>query len=210
MSLDLRKQILQKRKQVTQEEWRELGACAVQKLLQSTQWEQLFQRESIRVGLYRSMSDEPILKDFEDFVRQHPGMHLYYPRVCDVQARKMEWVEVSPHCAGKAWVRGAYGILEPQGELPAASEEEIKAFDLIFVPGTVFGEDGARWGRGAGYYDRFLSQVRRAIRVAVAFEFQLISELKQESWDQKVDWIITESREIRTPEFLEKWKLILK
>lgn len=209
MTLDLKKAILERRQSVSHEEWTKLGHWGVERILHSEEWQQFSHRESIRIGLYSSLPDEPNLKDLESLAQQKDGVRLYYPRISDVRAKRMDLVEVSPFHSD-SWVKGAYGIFEPKRELRVATDSELKELDLIFIPGVVFGENGERWGRGAGYYDRFLPRVSRAIRVAFAFEFQLFKKLEQEVWDQKVDWIVTECREIRTPRFLEKWKLILK
>jgi 5-formyltetrahydrofolate cyclo-ligase len=53
---------------------------------------------------------------------------------------------------------------------------------------------------GMGYYDRFLASVPQALRIALAFEYQLLSGgLEQNSWDQPLHWILTATREFRSP-----------
>ena len=71
--------------------------------------------------------------------------------------------------------------------------------DLVIVPGVVFDEKLARYGRGLGYYDRFLSCLDEKIKIiALAYDFQVSKkELKLDDWDIKMDYIITEKRVIQ-------------
>ena len=73
--------------------------------------------------------------------------------------------------------------------------------DLVIVPGLVFDEKLARYGRGRGYYDRFLSKLpKQTILIAIGYDFQLMSHkwrLGLKSHDIKMDYIITEKRVIQ-------------
>jgi len=72
---------------------------------------------------------------------------------------------------------------------------------LLIVPGVAFAKDGRRLGMGGGYYDRFLSENRPpAPRAALAFDFQITDDIPIEDNDEKVDYIITESRSISATE----------
>lgn len=88
---------------------------------------------------------------------------------------------------------GAYGIMEPLPELPEAAANEI---EFVVVPGLVFDRAGNRIGYGGGYYDRFLPQLHRAAKVAVAFDLQLVKRVPAESMDRPVDYIVTEKEVI--------------
>ena len=70
--------------------------------------------------------------------------------------------------------------------------------DLIIVPGVAFDKEGNRIGMGGGFFDNFLKQIKKgAIKIAVAFDFQVLDEkLPCERWDEKVNAIITEQRTI--------------
>jgi len=83
-------------------------------------------------------------------------------------------------------VPGRYGISEPG---PGPKAERL---DLIVVPGVAFAADGARLGRGGGFYDRFLATIRpTTMTVGVCFEFQRLAEIRHEPHDRKVDRVIT-------------------
>ena len=116
-------------------------------------------------------------------------------------------------------VTGAYGIREPAPSnaqiFPApAAATIVEAADadsktlqfpvLILIPGLAFDRSGHRLGRGAGYYDRFLSAFlaehrnrRDEITLAgVCHEFQIVSLVPTESHDIAVDCLLTEKGSI--------------
>ena len=83
----------------------------------------------------------------------------------------------------------------------AEPEDNIIELDLVIVPGVVFDEKLARYGRGRGYYDRFLCRLpKQTIVIAVGYDFQVMSHkwrLGLKSHDIKMDVIITEKRVIQ-------------
>ena len=77
-------------------------------------------------------------------------------------------------------------------------EHNSSDIDLVIVPGVVFDVNMARYGRGLGYYDRFLSKLSGVKVIALAYDFQVSKkELKLDDWDIKMDYIITEKRVIK-------------
>ena len=80
-------------------------------------------------------------------------------------------------------------------EKPEYNSSDI---DLVIVPGVVFDINMARYGRGLGYYDRFLSKLSDVKVIALAYDFQVSKKkLKLDDWDIKMDYIITEKRVIQ-------------
>ncbi|MEJ2745431.1 MAG: 5-formyltetrahydrofolate cyclo-ligase, partial [bacterium] len=53
-----------------------------------------------------------------------------------------------------------------------------------------------RLGRGKGYYDRFLTKARRAVKVGLAYEVQVLPLIAPGDRDVAVDKIVTEERVI--------------
>jgi 5-formyltetrahydrofolate cyclo-ligase len=91
--------------------------------------------------------------------------------------------------------RGRLGILEPIGAigLTDADRQEL----VVFVPGVVFDARGNRLGRGAGFYDRMLGQlVGSATIVGLAYEFQIVDAVPSQSWDCRMEFVVTEARTI--------------
>lgn len=82
---------------------------------------------------------------------------------------------------------GSYGINEPQDGLPVAPYE----IDAVVVPGLAFTVDGARMGRGKGYYDKYLSQSDfSALKIGVCYREQMVPEIPLESHDVMMDVLI--------------------
>jgi 5-formyltetrahydrofolate cyclo-ligase len=89
--------------------------------------------------------------------------------------------------------RGEYGIREPVQEV---RENFFKSdLGLVAVPGLSFDKGGGRLGRGMGYYDNFLRELRgRAPIVGLAFDCQVSEQRFPFSYsDVLVDQVVTES-----------------
>lgn len=92
---------------------------------------------------------------------------------------------------------GAFGILEPKPSCPLVTPDEI---DIIVVPGRAFDECCNRLGRGLGYYDRFLKNLpQRTLKIALAFESQIVKRIPIKPNDVRMDVVITEKRTIFRP-----------
>ena len=75
---------------------------------------------------------------------------------------------------------GSYGIREPKGS--HLKPLDLDDIDLVIVPGVAFDRNNNRLGRGAGYYDRFLSQLPTEIpKIGLAFDFQMLDSLPQQA-----------------------------
>ena len=81
------------------------------------------------------------------------------------------------------------GLREPAGPTVVP----VEAIDLVVVPGLGFDGKGNRLGRGAGFYDRFLSQQgMRAIHCGIAFECQVLDTIPVASHDVPVTMLVSE------------------
>ena len=87
-------------------------------------------------------------------------------------------------------VPGKYGVLEPKADCPLLPLNEL---DLALVPGIGFSLNGCRLGRGRGYFDRMLCEVRGWI-CGVAFDWQVTVEIPSEQHDIHVNSIVTPTR----------------
>ena len=85
---------------------------------------------------------------------------------------------------------GHYGIREPDHDSPSVS---MNLLDLILVPGVAFDLTGRRLGRGRGYYDQLLANVR-AVKCGLAFDQQVMAQIPVESHDVMLDCVLTPER----------------
>ncbi len=92
---------------------------------------------------------------------------------------------------------GYMGIPEPSLELPEVAAEDI---DIVLTPGAAFDAHGGRIGYGGGYYDRLLA-ASGALRIALAFDDQMVARVPREAHDLPVHAIVTESSLIRCGEW---------
>lgn len=83
---------------------------------------------------------------------------------------------------------GYQGILEPVTNQLADGVPGI-----MLLPGLAFDRKMNRVGYGGGFYDNYLKQYGTCIdkKIALAYEFQVVSEILTEPFDEKVDMIIT-------------------
>lgn len=86
---------------------------------------------------------------------------------------------------------GAFGIPEPRRDTPVLPPQ---AFDLAVVPAVAFDRAGFRIGRGGGYYDRYLAQMR-GVKIGLCYTQFLLPSLPRELHDERVDLILTEEGE---------------
>ena len=86
-----------------------------------------------------------------------------------------------------AFEKGQFNILEPTGR-----EVKPAEVDCILIPGICFSMDGARLGRGGGYYDRLCGNYTGE-RLGVCYESQKRTEIPVDAWDQKMDLLCTET-----------------
>ena len=78
--------------------------------------------------------------------------------------------------------------------IPVDAAAEVHP-DVLLVPMLAFDRRGYRLGYGGGYYDRTLA-VLRALKpitaIGIAYSGQEIAEVPNGSWDEPLDWIVTE------------------
>jgi len=85
---------------------------------------------------------------------------------------------------------GKFGIKEPLQKCKTFSEKMI---DLIIIPGVGFNLNGARLGYGKGFYDRFLKKCTGKF-VGICFECQISNNINSEPHDVNMHKVITEKK----------------
>lgn len=88
-----------------------------------------------------------------------------------------------------------YNIREPSENCTKLSPDQIPSDALIFVPGLVFNLEGARLGRGKGYYDKYLSRVPdcdKRIVCGVCFTICVTKAVPIEKNDVRINYLLNE------------------
>jgi len=93
------------------------------------------------------------------------------------------------------------GIPEP--DLTIAKTIAIQQLDIILLPVVAFDRSGGRLGTGGGYYDASLAILREQTNnvvipklIGLGYAIQEVAQLPLDSWDYKLDAIITEQQYI--------------
>lgn len=95
----------------------------------------------------------------------------------------------------------SFGLLEPPRELALDRPVSPSAVDVMLIPGVAFDLRGGRLGHGKGFYDRLLARAGAGpLRVALAFDCQMVAEVPMLAGDERMDLIVTESAVHRVSE----------
>ena len=141
MKAELRKQVLQEMKAISQEQKQFIDKTLTERLLQHP-----FYQEAKVIATYLSFPHEFQTQELiEQALRD--GKKVLIPKT--YPKGRMDFVVYDP----QQLVKTSFGLLEPQGNLEVVDASQI---DLIHVPGLAFTTEGYRIGYGGGYYDRYL------------------------------------------------------
>lgn len=111
--------------------------------------------------------------------------HFYFPKISDSA------LEVCHAKSEGDFIKKKFDILEPK---PYCKKIDPKDLDLIIVPGIAFDTSGNRLGRGKGYYDKFLTELKKegkATTIALSFSLQIVEEVPTEAHDEKIDRVLS-------------------
>lgn len=138
------------------------------------------------VMFYVAMADETATAGLiEDAL--HRGKQVYAPLLGTQYGEMSAAVIKRP----QDLVVGKYGLkMPPPDSATLAAGESI---DLIVVPGVAFDRTGNRLGMGAGYYDRFFSRTRHAVRLGLAWNCQVVAAAPCEPHDVRMHYLLTEA-----------------
>ena len=133
-----------------------------------------------KILVYHSLPDEMPTRRFID--KWAPRKRFYLPRVNGVN------LDVLPYDKSRLHL-GAFQIEEPDGD-DVTSMDEI---EMVVVPGVAYDMNGRRVGRGKGFYDRLLRDTH-AIKIGIAYDFQIVDEIDNDEHDIDMDIILTDRR----------------
>ena len=124
-------------------------------------------RQAHTILLYYSLPDEVQTHEFVE--RWSREKQIILPVV------KGDELELRQYTGPQDLQKGSFGIEEPTGEL--------------------YDRNGNRLGRGKGYYDRLLPQLR-SYNIGICFGFQLSEEIPSEPLDRVMDEVWTEEGKV--------------
>lgn len=126
-------------------------------------------------------STEPIIEE-----GWRTGKKVVVPK-CIPESRQMEFYHLEKY---DQLERVYFGLREPKPEDSALVKKND--IDLLLVPGLLFNEKGYRIGYGGGYFDRFIEGFPGKT-LMIASDRQEYSPLPFEEFDQRVEYVLTES-----------------
>lgn len=177
----IRKQIFEKRKELTQEQAEQDSREICKKVFALSQ----FQKAAC-VYAYVDYNKEVCTREIIEKAWEM-GKRVAVPKVTGPGTMKYYYLE-----SFEQLKPGYFQIPEPVWGKEA---EEEDAF--LIVSGVAFDENRHRAGYGQGFYDRYLASHRKHPTAAVAFEFQIVKEVPAEATDVFPDLVITEKRVIQ-------------
>ncbi len=143
--------------------------------------------EATEILVYMPLPDEVDLTEVIKTALQD-GKKVALPKIISKEDGIIKFFYLDPQkTLTQQTAEGTFGILEPDETLPANPDTTLKT--LILVPGRAFTKDGARLGRGKGYYDRYLAK-KRLPNVSIAgvcFGFQIVETLPTDANDICMD-----------------------
>ena len=141
MKSELRKQVLQEMRALSQEQKQAMDQALTDQFLKHP-----FYQEAKVIATYLSFPHE---FQTQELIEQalKDGKKVLIPKT--YPKGRMDFVVYNP----QQLVKTSFGLLEPQGNLEVVDASQI---DLIHVPGLAFTTEGYRIGYGGGYYDRYL------------------------------------------------------
>jgi len=181
----LRKEILEKRNNINLVKKEEMDKKILERFYESK-----YYKEAEKIFIYISYDSEINTKVIINRALKDKKK-IYVPRT-EFKTRHMDAVEITTL---DNLVESKYGILEPKTEEPHIDPNEV---DLIVVPGVAFDRNGGRMGYGAGFYDRYFKKINKEnidkiVKLALAYELQILDKVPMNAQDVPVDYIITEN-----------------
>ncbi len=143
----------------------------------------LHQNSYRKVGIYLSFKNEvstsAIIKQLWDL-----DIEIYVPHLNSHIQKGFKKYTIQSHL-----IKNSMGFYEPEDE----EYISINELDLMLVPLLAFDLSGYRLGRGGGFYDQLL-EGDRPKAIGLAIDNQQVAQIYIESWDVKLDGVLTNSR----------------
>lgn len=123
------------------------------------------------------------------------GKEVYLPKIINNPDSFDQAMEFYRIYSTLELMEGYKGIKEPIEDAGRSFSYELNKSRncLMIVPGVAFDKNKYRLGYGKGFYDKYLCDKPAILKIGIAFDFQVISDLPTEENDVVLDYLITES-----------------
>ena len=147
-----------------------------------------FMQRAPALAAFMPIKQEPAITPILiEWLNQSPHRPLYLPRY-DATADQYTLVQIRDLNAD--CICGKYAIPEPDNALPEVTS--VPDGTICLVPGLAFTRNGARLGRGKGYYDRLLAKYPNLIPVGLCWQLQIVPNLPTDQYDVLMTDVVTE------------------
>lgn len=171
---ELRAQIRQRKRALSQEEIRQRSQMLCELFLQSDAY-----RKADTIYGYLPFNQEvntlPLLQQ-----ALLDGKKVALPKC---YGKEMRFIYITDLSSVQA---SPLGAPEPADDTPLARDETA----LVLVPGLAFDAKGHRLGYGGGFYDRFLAKELNHPTIALCYDFQMVSHLQTDPHDIPVSTVL--------------------
>jgi 5-formyltetrahydrofolate cyclo-ligase len=174
--IELRNRIKSLKNEQNKKDWERISDAIFAQIEQTDAFKQ-----SSSILFYWSMSDEVMTHKAVERWSKYKKVYLPLIKGNDLELVRFEGIE-------KMKPEPVFGILEPTSN----EKVDICDIDLVIVPGVAFDDSCNRMGRGKGYYDRLLSE-SVAVKIGVAFSFQIVDKVPVDPHDVPLDMVVTEA-----------------
>ena len=175
----LRKHLLEKR-DATSAEFRDISSKKIHQNLRQVD----SYNNSQNIACYFPIGSEVDTHDIMLDILEN-GKNMLLPKIVD---SNLEFY-VIPNL--EKLENGVFDIMEPK-----ASCKKTENIDCILIPTIGVSKLGDRLGYGMGYYDKFLS-FTDVVKISLTYSKQIVKSVPSESYDIKIDLIITEDEIIK-------------
>ncbi len=194
MKQTLRNQLQQRRRNLSPKQQKEKSQKTASNLAQSN----IFKKAS-RIAFYLAVNAEADPSSLRNS-KTKSSSQFYLPVLAK---NKNQGLLFAPLNDDSEFEANQFSIPEPI--CPADELVKAEQLDLIVMPLLGFDKRGNRLGMGGGFYDRSLAfkneqnpAPTKPVLAGFAYACQEIDELDSESWDVKLDYIVTEEGIITT------------
>ncbi len=176
---EIRKQILEKRSNLSLEEVNKKSELIIENLAP-------YLKNAQNIMIFMDMKNEVRITKL---IELYPEKNFFISKIVNSKNREMK---INKYNENEL-------VLHKFGYYESSSDDfyDEKILDIVIVPALAFDSSKNRIGFGGGYYDTFLNKVREknknTLFIGVCYDFQMIEEVPIEGHDITLDLVINES-----------------